>query len=105
MANRPCEAVQIAINAGKYKAGLSNGNYMVRGFMAGLLIAVGAALATVCGTGVEAMAPGLKSLIAGAVFPVGLIAIVLTAMELFTGDAMLLPISAMHKQVKWSKVW
>jgi len=105
MANRPCEAVQIAINAGKYKAGLSNTHYVIRGFMAGLLIAVGAALCTVCGTGVEKVAPGLKSLIAGAVFPVGLIAIVLTAMELFTGDAMLLPIAAMHKQVKWNKVW
>jgi len=71
--------------------------------MAGLYIAVGGALATVCGTGIAT--PGLKSLIAGAVFPVGLIAIVLTGMELFTGDAMLLPMSAMEKKTKWSRVF
>jgi formate/nitrite transporter FocA (FNT family) len=32
------------------------------------------------------MGPGFKSLIGGAVFPIGLIAIVLTGMSLFTGD-------------------
>ena len=103
MANKPVECVQIACGAGYYKSRLSTGNYLVRGFMAGLYIAVGGALATVCGTGIAT--PGLKSLIAGAVFPVGLIAIVLTGMELFTGDAMLLPMSAMEKKTKWSRVF
>jgi len=103
MANKPNEIVQMAINAGKYKSSLSTGNFLVRGFMAGLFIAVGAALATVCATGIET--PGIKQLILGSVFPVGLIAIVLTGMSLFTGDAMLLPISAMHKQTKWSLVF
>lgn len=105
MANKPVEVVQIAINAGKYRSTLAWSNYMVRGFMAGLFIAVGAALATVCGTGLENVAPGLKSLVAGSVFPVGLIAIVLTGMELFTGDCMLVPIAAMHKKFQWNKVW
>jgi len=73
--------------------------------MAGLYIAVGGALATVCSAGVENMAPGLKSLIAGAVFPVGLIAIVLTGMELFTGDAMLLPMAAFNKKTTWGRVF
>ena len=105
MANKPAECVQIACNAGQYKAGLSTGNYLIRGFMAGLYIAIGGALATVCSTGVENIAPGLKSLIAGAVFPVGLIAIVLTGMELFTGDAMLLPMAAMSRKTTWGKVF
>ncbi|HOY30565.1 MAG TPA: formate/nitrite transporter family protein [Bacteroidales bacterium] len=103
MANKPSEIVQMAINTGQYKAKLSFDNYLIRGFMAGLLIAVGGALATVCATGIGI--PGIKQLVLGSVFPVGLIAIVLTGMSLFTGDAMLLPISAMHKQITWKRVF
>ena len=74
--------------------------------MAGLYIAVGAALCTVCSTGIASnLGPGFAKLVAGAVFPVGLIAIVLTAMELFTGDAMILPMSAMFKRITWQKVF
>ena len=105
MSNKPIECVLTACTAGKYKAGLSTGNYLIRGFMAGLYIAIGAALATVCGTGLESVSVGFKSLIAGAVFPVGLIAIVLTGMELFTGDAMLLPMAAMDKKTTWGRVF
>lgn len=105
MANKPLECVEIACNAGVYKSKLTFSNYMLRSFMAGLYIAVGAALATICSTGMEAVSPGFKSLIAGSVFPVGLIAIVLTGMELFTGDAMLLPVAAMAKKVKWTRVF
>jgi formate/nitrite transporter len=74
--------------------------------MAGLLIAVGAALCTVCGTGLDkTLGPGFKSLIGGAVFPVGLIAIVLTGMSLFTGDTMLIPMAVFQKKSTWSKVF
>jgi len=105
MASKPVEIIQTAINAGCYKCKLSVPNYLIRSFMAGLYIAVGAALATVCGTGTETIAPGIKSLIAGSVFPVGLIAIVLTGMELFTGDAMLCPLAAMEKKSTWNRVF
>jgi len=103
MANKPSEIVQLAINAGTYKANLSTSNFMVRGFMAGLFIAVGGALATVCASGIAT--PGIKQLVLGSVFPVGLIAIVLTGMSLFTGDTMLLPMAAMHKKINWNKVF
>src|SRR5512138_334406 len=104
MANKPVECVQTCCTAGTYKANLTLPHWLTRGFMAGLYIAVGGALATVCSTGLEKVAPGFKSLISGSVFPVGLIAIVLTGMELFTGDAMLMPVAALHKKVKWSRV-
>jgi len=103
MANKPVEIVQMAGDAGKYKANLTPGNYLIRAFMAGLFIAVGAALATVCSTGVTV--PGIKSLIAGSVFPVGLIAIVLTGMSLFTGDTMLVPMAVFQKKTTWSRVF
>ena len=48
MANKPVEIVQLAGDAGKYRTILSAPNLLVRSFMAGLFIAVGAALATVC---------------------------------------------------------
>jgi formate/nitrite transporter FocA (FNT family) len=105
MANKPVEIVQLAGDAGKYKANLTPGNYLIRSFMAGLLIAVGGALATVCSTGLEnTMGPGFKSLIAGAVFPVGLIAIVITGMSLFTGDTMLIPMAVFQKKTTWGRV-
>jgi formate transporter len=105
MANKPVDIVQLAGDAGRYKANLGAPNFLVRAFMAGLFIAVGAALCTVCGTGLEkTMGPGFKSLVAGAVFPVGLIAIVLTGMSLFTGDTMLIPMAVFQKKTTWSKV-
>ena len=103
MANKPVEIVQLAGDAGKYKANLTPGNWLVRAFMAGLFIAVGGALATVCSTGTTV--PGIKSLISGSVFPVGLIAIVLTGMSLFTGDTMLIPMAVFQKKSTWSKVF
>lgn len=106
MSHKPVEVVDLAGNAGVYKGNLGIPNWLVRSFMAGLFIAVGGALATVCGTGLDkTLGPGFKSLIAGAVFPVGLIAIVLTGMSLFTGDTMLIPMGVFQKKTTWNKVF
>ena len=74
MAIKPAEIVRLAGELGTYKAELDVPNLLVRGFMAGMFIAMGATLATICATGVEAqLGLGIKTLIAGSVFPVGLI--------------------------------
>ncbi len=99
--NPPQKMTLMAGNAGVYKAKLPASQLLLRGFMAGALIAVGAGLCTVCGTGFSG---GAKSLVAGAVFPVGLIAIVLTGAELFTGDCMLMPMAALMKKTSWKSV-
>ena len=99
--NPPQKMTLMAGNAGVYKAKLSVFQLLLRGFMAGAYIAIGAALCTVCGTG---FAGGAKSLVSGAVFPVGLIAIVLTGAELFTGDCMLVPMAALMKKTSWKSV-
>jgi len=100
-------------DAGKYKVGLPAWNMVLRGFMSGAYIAMGAALATVCSTGIMASDPtlafgtasaGFAQLILGAVFPVGLIITVLTGAELFTGDAMLAPMAAFIHKVTWTQV-
>ena len=100
-------------DAGKYKVGLPTWNMLLRGFMAGAYIAMGGALATMCSTGIAASdvalrfgtaSAGFSQLITGAVFPVGLIIIVLTGAELFTGDAMLAPMAAFIHKISWAQV-
>ncbi|MBN2569780.1 MAG: formate/nitrite transporter family protein [Deltaproteobacteria bacterium] len=104
--NAPPKIVGLASNAGTYKSKLSVFQLLIRGFMAGAYIAIGGALCTVCVTGVAPhLGAGMAKLIGGAVFPVGLIAIVLTGMELFTGDCMLVPLAAMMKKISWNAVW
>ena len=105
MAIKPAEIVALAGDAGRYKADLGVPNFLVRGFMGGMFIAVGATLATVCSTGLEtSLGPGFKALIAGAVFPVGLVAIVITGMSLFTSDTMLIPVAVFQGKTTWRKV-
>ena len=100
-------------DAGKYKVGLPQWNMLLRGFMAGAYIAMGGALATMCSTGIKAAdatmafgaaSAGMSQFMAGAVFPVGLIIIVATGAELFTGDAMLAPMAAFIHKISWAQV-
>lgn len=114
----PVAIVAKAGDAGKYKVSLPAWNMVLRGFMSGAYIAMGAALATVCSTGIVAgkvavdagfvnagfAAPGIGQLILGAVFPVGLIITILAGAELFTGDAMLAPMAAFIHKVSWASV-
>ncbi len=101
----PVQIIAKGAGAGKYKTGLEWWNMVLRGFMAGAYIAMGGALATVCSTGVAAnLGDGFAKLILGAVFPVGLIIIVLTGAELFTGDAMLAPLAAFIHKISWASV-
>jgi len=101
----PVAIVAKAGDAGKYKVGLPAWNMLLRGFMAGAYIAIGGALATVCATGTAAaLGAGIGKLVLGAVFPVGLIIIILTGAELFTGDAMIAPMAAFIHKVSWASV-
>jgi formate/nitrite transporter len=109
----PVAIVAKAGDAGKYKVGLPAWNMLLRGFMAGAYIAMGGALATMCSTGIQASdaalrygtaSAGFSQFMTGAVFPVGLIIIVLTGAELFTGDAMLAPMAAFIHKISWAQV-
>ena len=103
--NSPAQMVGIAYNAGKAKGDLSTGQLFLRGIMGGVYIAVGAAFCTIAMTGVAPLlGAGIAKLIGGAVFPIGLIAIILTGMELFTGDAMLLPMAVWSGKSTYGKL-
>jgi formate transporter len=106
VAHKPVEIIQQAGDSGRYKADLGTLNFLVRSFMAGLFIAAGGGLCTVCSTGLEAsVGPGFRALVTGSVFPVGLIAIVLTGMSLFTGDTMLIPMAIFQRKTTWKKMF
>ncbi|MDD4255583.1 MAG: formate/nitrite transporter family protein [Methanofollis sp.] len=101
----PVAIVAKAGDAGKYKVSLPAWNMILRGFMSGAYIAMGAGLATVCATGVAPfLGAGIAKLVLGAVFPVGLIITVMTGAELFTGDAMFAPMAAFIHKVSWASV-
>ncbi|MDE4907540.1 formate/nitrite transporter family protein [Methanogenium marinum] len=101
----PAAIISKVGDAGKGKCALPAWNMLLRGFMAGAYIAMGAALATVCVTGTAAfLGAGVAKLVLGSVFPVGLIIIVMTGAELFTGDAMFAPMAAFKHKVSWAAV-
>ncbi len=91
--------------AGKSKTSLPALNMLVRAFLAGAYVAMGATLATVSSTDAAAyFGPGISQLIVGAVFPVGLMLVVFTGAELFTGDAMFAPMSILQSHIGMRKL-
>ena len=87
--------------AGKGKCSLGGFNMLVRAFLAGAYIAVGAALATVGSTGVaDTLGADMGQVVLGALFPIGLVLVVLTGAELFTGDAMFAPMALAQGHIK-----
>ncbi|MGZ7115895.1 MAG: formate/nitrite transporter family protein [Methanobacterium sp.] len=87
----------VGIAALKEKSPLSN--LLLLSFLAGAYIAFGGLLAEVVTGGlIAAGAPvGINKLLFGAVFPVGLILVVIAGSELFTGNVMYMPFGLLTK--------
>jgi len=100
--------IVVAVNAlGCAKAGLDVRRLLLLGFLAGAYIAMGGLLAVVVGTGSPAIAaanPGLQKFIFAAVFPVGLILVVIAGAELFTGNAATCIPAALSGAISWGSV-
>ncbi len=79
-----CEA------AGAAKAGRDALALVVLGVLAGAFIAMGAIFMTVVLTGAEALPWGVARLLAGLVFSLGLILVIVGGAELFTGDSLMI---------------
>ena len=85
--NVPSALVHAKINECKAKCASPTWKILLLGVFAGMYIAFGASSSNLA---VHAMTnPGLAKLIAGVIFPVGLMMIVLVGGELFTGDCMM----------------
>ena len=79
-----CEA------AGAAKAGRDALALVVLGVLAGAFIALGAIFMTVMLTGAEGLPWGVARLLAGLVFSLGLILVIIGGAELFTGDSLMI---------------
>lgn len=101
----PKETVREVDAVGCAKADLSWSQLLTQGFLAGAFIALGGLLAIVVGGGVpgiKADNPGLQKLIFGGVFPVGLILVVITGAELFTGNTACCIPAVLSKDISWT---
>ena len=90
----PKETLKAVYKAGQYKAGLPLHLLMVQSFMAGIYIGAAGQLYLTVGGGI----------IGSALFPVALIAVVLTAAELFTGDSLVFVASTLGGKVTVQKL-
>jgi formate/nitrite transporter len=106
----PAEIANAAIAAGGTKCSITWQKLLVLGFLAGAYIAFGALLSEIVAGGLSngvitlqdgeiwkySLPSGLVKFAAGAVFPVGLMLVVIAGSELFTGNCMFAPISVMN---------
>ncbi|WP_172370639.1 formate/nitrite transporter family protein [Sporosarcina jiandibaonis] len=100
----PKEIADIAIQKGTEKANISNTAVALLGFLGGAFIALGyLACIRVTGTMPNEWG-GLVTLIGAAVFPVGLVLILLGGGELLTGNMMAVSIAYFAKKVKLSQL-
>ena len=82
----PAEIVDAVIDTGVKKVKRTSIQMLVLGMMAGAFIAFGAYVSTVAIHAFPVENSGLSSLLQGAVFPVGLILVLVAGADLFTGN-------------------
>lgn len=100
----PKAIVEAACTAGCAKTQLSTPKQLVMGILAGAYIAFGGLLAIVVGKGSPALAqanPGLAKFLFAAVFPVGLILVVIAGSELFTGNTAVIMPACCSRTARW----
>jgi len=101
----PKETTCSVDNIGCNKIGMAMGPLLALGFLAGAFIAFGGLLAVIVGGGVPDIKlanPGLQKFIFGAVFPVGLILVVVAGAELFTGNTACCIPAVLSGKASWS---
>lgn len=96
----PKEIVEQYVNASIAKTKLSTGKVIGKSIFAGMMIAMGAACSNVAVHAIDNV--GVARLVAGCVFPVGLMMVILMGAELFTGDC-LMAMAVSDKKIKLSQ--
>ncbi len=89
------------------KATLDTPRLLLLGFLAGAYIAFGGLLAVIVGGGAPGLAaanPGLQKFVFGAVFPVGLMLVVIAGAELFTGNTATCIPAVLAGRISWRSV-
>lgn len=97
----PSEVIKSNIKSAVAKANLPLAKMILLGMMAGAFIAFGGAASSVAAHGVADV--GLARSIAGAIFPVGLMLVVFTGSELFTGNSLMI-MAVIDKKITFLKM-
>ncbi len=84
---KPDEIIQQYITTSVSKTKMSSIKIIAKSILAGLMIGMGAACSSVAAHTITNV--GIARLIAGIVFPVGLMMVILMGAELFTGDCLM----------------
>ncbi len=100
----PQEIAKYAVGAGVRKAHMTIPNMLVLGFLAGAFIALGFLLDIRTIGNLPEDWGSFGSFLGGAVFPVGLILVLMAGAELLTGNMMALPLAWMAKKISFSLV-
>lgn len=98
--NTPAQVIQGNIHGGIGKSNLPAVKLMILGFMAGMFIALGAAVSSMAGHSI--VNPSAARIITALIFPIGLMAIVFVDGELFTGNC-LIAMAVYDKKTTWLK--
>lgn len=97
----PGEIVEKLVESGRKKTGLPAYKLLLLGILAGAYIAFAAAGSNAAIHTIESA--GIAKTLAGALFSAGLMMVVITGAELFTGNALII-ISCLEKQARWIKL-
>jgi formate transporter len=99
----PADTAKACVGIAELKESAPISNLILLSFLAGAYIAFGGLLAEVVTGGLAAVGapPGVVKLLFGAVFPVGLILVVIAGSELFTGNVMYMPFGVLKGKASW----
>jgi formate/nitrite transporter len=94
------------ISANGYKKSKQRIDYMIgKSFLAGIYLSFGGLFLLTVGGGsvplLQSFGPGIHKMVQAAVFPIGLILVVITGADLFTSNTMVLVVSTLHKKTTW----
>jgi len=102
--NTPQQIADLSIETGVKKSHLPVSSIMVLGFLAGAFIALGFLLDIHVSTMIPGQWASLGNLMGAAVFPIGLILVILAGGELLTGNMMTLPTALFAGRIPVSAV-
>lgn len=106
--NTPQEVIENTIKVGIKKYEMPWRKIFLLGILAGIYIAMGGLLSSLCAAGVNGWTtenPIISKLLAGITFPLGLILVVLVGAELFTGNTANLVPATMRGKIPPTYIW
>ena len=98
--NTPSRITELVIEAGTRKAHLPTRATLILGFLAGAFISLGFLLAIHVSTMIPTPWASFGTLLGAAVFPIGLILVILAGGELLTGNMMSLPLAMFAGRIR-----